>query len=130
MKNTNPIYLKAAVMLVITFFDSWSIASDENKESSQVDGAAIGSVNEHDIQTKGVLDRIGDNDMAIILIEELNEEIAVPRHMLPASSRISIWFDLKLAGESVEEISIDWQTTWEEIEMSKRLMEALRDLDI
>jgi len=76
---------------------------------------------------KGVLDRIEDNDMAVILIEEINKELIIPLHELPCSSKESTWFNIEKKGDAFEVISIDSKTTSQEAEKSTDLMKKLQE---
>ncbi|MFB4168474.1 DUF3006 domain-containing protein [Virgibacillus sp. JSM 102003] len=48
--------------------------------------------------TTGVLDRIEDGNQAVILLEELQQELVVPMHMLPLGSRPNTWLQIKMGG--------------------------------
>jgi len=76
---------------------------------------------------KGVLDRIEDNDMAVILIEEINKELIIPLHELPSGSKENMWFHIEKKGEMFEVISIDSKTTSQEAEKSIDLMKKLQE---
>ncbi|HLR40835.1 MAG TPA: DUF3006 domain-containing protein [Virgibacillus sp.] len=76
---------------------------------------------------KGVLDRIEDNDMAVILIEEINKELIIPLHELPSGSKESTWFHIEKRDETFEVISIDSKTTSQEAEKSTDLMKKLQE---
>src|SRR5699024_11477327 len=76
---------------------------------------------------KGVLDRIEDNDMAVILIEEINKELIIPLHELPSGSKENMWFHIEKKGEMFEVISIDSKTTRQETEKSNELMKKLQE---
>ncbi len=76
---------------------------------------------------KGVLDRIEDNDMAVILIEEINKELTIPLHDLPKGSTESTWFHIEKKGDAFEVISIDSKTTSQEADKSADVMKKLRE---
>lgn len=57
--------------------------------------------------TTGVLDRIEDYDKAVILIEQLREELVIPMHELPAGSNIDTWFQISANHEAFKIIQID-----------------------
>ena len=56
---------------------------------------------------KGYLDRIEDNNKAVILIEEKNTEIVLPVHELPTGITESTWLNIKRDKGSFKVISID-----------------------
>ena len=74
----------------------------------------------------GVFDRIEDNDMAVILIEEINKELTIPLHDLPSGSTESTWFHIEKKGDAFKVISIDSKTTDQEADNSANLMKKLR----
>jgi len=76
---------------------------------------------------KGVLDRIEDNDMAVILIEEINKVLIIPLHELPSGSKENTWFHIEKKGETFEVISIDSKTTDQEADKSADVMKKLRE---
>jgi len=76
----------------------------------------------------GVLDRIEDNEQAVILIEDLGEELIVPKRDLPLGSKANTWFLIeKNNGGKLERISIDYKTTIEEAKKMKRLGEKVKN---
>lgn len=75
---------------------------------------------------KGVLDRIEDNNMAVILIEQINEELIIPLHELPKGSKESTWFNIEKKGDTFKVISINSKTTAQEADNSADLMKKLR----
>lgn len=75
---------------------------------------------------KGFLDRIEDNELAVILIEEINEEIVVPLNELPEGSKENTWFHLEEVDGTFKVISIDDKTTRKETKRSEDLMAQLR----
>lgn len=48
--------------------------------------------------TTGVLDRIEDGNQAVILLEELQQELVVPMHTLPPDSAPNTWLRIKMRG--------------------------------
>ncbi|MUK87703.1 DUF3006 family protein [Ornithinibacillus sp. L9] len=47
------------------------------------------------MQVQGVLDRFEDQNQAVILIEELKEELVVSKDTLPAGSEVNTYFTLE-----------------------------------
>jgi len=75
---------------------------------------------------KGMLDRFTDNDLAVILIEEKNQEIIVPVKQLPEGSKENTWFDLKEVNGTIEIVSINDEKTKKEAQKSVDLLTQLR----
>jgi len=75
---------------------------------------------------KGYLDRVEDNDMAVILIEEKNEEIVVPIDELPNGCKEKTWLHMEHIQGSYKVISIDHETTAKKAQQTSALMEKLR----
>ena len=115
MESILPAYLKATIILLVTFYHPISTGT-----------VCEQTINKHHINTKGVLDRWEDNDMAVLLVEGINKEIVVSRDVLPRGSEINMWFDLELNGNTIVAISIDWQITIEMIKQTQELMKELR----
>lgn len=76
----------------------------------------------------GVLDRIEDGNKAVILVEEINQEILMPIGDLPIGSKEGIWFLLKLDEESCHfvVVEIDGEKTKYQMNKSRKLLEKLR----
>lgn len=75
---------------------------------------------------KGVLDRFEDYDQAVILIEEVQKALVIPRSELPKGSKQGTWFLIEEKNNNYRIISIDHETTKRQQEKSERLMEKLR----
>lgn len=75
---------------------------------------------------RGMLDRLEDNQLAVILIEEINKEIILPIKHLPKGSEEGTWFHIKEMNGSFEIIAIDDERTKKEIQRSKDLLAKLR----
>ncbi|WP_197046625.1 DUF3006 domain-containing protein [Oceanobacillus salinisoli] len=74
---------------------------------------------------KGVLDRFEGNN-AVILIEELKEEMVVPREKLPEGSMVNTYFNLEKKDDKFEIVSIDEHATMSDSQKSSDLMAKLR----
>lgn len=79
------------------------------------------------IHVKGYLDRIEDNEKAVILIEEENTEIVVPIDELPGGSKEKTWFHIVEENGSFKIISIDDDMTEQKKRQSSDLMKKLRE---
>lgn len=75
---------------------------------------------------KGYLDRIEDNDKAVILIEEKNTEMIVPIDALPAGSGEKTWFHIIEEDDAYKVLSIDHETTEQKAKQAADLMAKLR----
>jgi hypothetical protein len=60
---------------------------------------------------KGYLDRIEDNQLAVILVEEVNKEFVLPISELPEGSKPKIWFDLVINQGRITSININNKKT-------------------
>ncbi|WP_197046626.1 DUF3006 family protein [Oceanobacillus salinisoli] len=78
----------------------------------------------HTIHVKGVIDRY-ENSLAVILVEELEEEFIVPKEELPRGSTEEMWLDISVSKKEFEIISIQEETTEHE---NKRVGELLKRL--
>ncbi|MBP1949823.1 DUF3006 family protein [Virgibacillus litoralis] len=58
----------------------------------------LDSIVNTELFTTGVLDRIEDGNQAVILLEELQEELVVPLYTLPPGSTPNIWLRIKMRG--------------------------------
>ncbi|HLR81130.1 MAG TPA: DUF3006 domain-containing protein [Bacillota bacterium] len=74
----------------------------------------------------GILDRFTDREQAVILIEEMNEELIVSKHDLPEGSRVNTYFLLEKSGDTYEMITIDEEKTRQKAQTSADLMKKLR----
>ena len=75
---------------------------------------------------KGILDRFEDNNQAVILIEETQKALIIPKSELPAGSKAGIWFNIVEKNGAYKIISIDNETTRREEKKAAELMEKLR----
>lgn len=75
---------------------------------------------------RGYLDRIEDNDNAVILIEAKNTEIILPLGELPTGSTEKTWLHLEQENDTFKVISIDYETTRQKAQQATDIMEKLR----
>lgn len=75
---------------------------------------------------KGILDRIEDNNQAVILIEEIQETIIVPLEELPENSQENTYFHIEEKDGKYRVLSIDNEATEEAKEKSEDLLAKLR----
>ncbi len=75
---------------------------------------------------KGMLDRIEDGRLAVILLEELHQEITLPVTWLPEGSHVNCWFDIELDGRKIKSIALDAETTASKEHKTTELMERLK----
>lgn len=75
---------------------------------------------------KGVLDRMEDDDQAVILIESIHKVIVVPKTSLPVGSQINMWFNIEWVDQTYKIVSIDYKSTENNTQKSTHLMDKLR----
>ncbi|KOF11104.1 hypothetical protein AC739_06875 [Planococcus glaciei] len=75
---------------------------------------------------KGTLDRIEDGHLAVILLEEAEQEIILPIRHLPEGSRVNSWFEIELNGEEIVSIALDEETAEAKENEAQELMQKLR----
>ncbi|RKQ35831.1 DUF3006 domain-containing protein [Oceanobacillus halophilus] len=74
---------------------------------------------------KGILDRF-EGDKAVILVEDLEKEIIVPRKELPDGVEVNTYFTLDKDGDTFQIVAIDQSKTDSQAQKSSELMEKLR----
>jgi hypothetical protein len=75
---------------------------------------------------KGYLDRIEDNQFAVILVEEIKKELIIPVEELPAGSKVNSYFEISIENEKITSIKLDVKTTQTEQEKVDDMMTMLR----
>ena len=75
---------------------------------------------------KGYLDRIEDNQFAVILVEEIKKELIIPVEELPEGSKVNSYFEISIENEKITSMKLDEQTTQTEQEKVDDLMTKLR----
>lgn len=75
---------------------------------------------------KGILDRFEDNNKAVILLEEIKEELIVPIEKLPVGSNVNTYFNIEKLHEEYKIISIDEGATQQEARKTSDLMARMR----
>ena len=73
----------------------------------------------------GVLDRF-ENNIAIILIEEIGEELIIAKDQLPENSSENTWFKIEKHAGTYKVIAIDSDKTDQEAKKSLQLIKTLR----
>ncbi|MBM7599346.1 hypothetical protein JOC34_001714 [Virgibacillus halotolerans] len=74
----------------------------------------------------GILDRFTDNNKAVILIEEIKEELIVSISDLPKGSKENTHFQIEKVGAGFRINSIDHTKTRQEAQKTSDLMKKLR----
>lgn len=74
----------------------------------------------------GVLDRIEDQDLAVILIEEKKKEIILPLDRLPPNSKEGTWFRMSKEDGTYKVLAIDEEKTKQQEIRSADLLAQLR----
>ena len=75
---------------------------------------------------KGYLDRIEDNQFAVILVEEIKKEFVIPVVDLPEGSKENSYFEISIENDNITSMKLDEQTTQTEQEKVDDLMTQLR----
>lgn len=75
---------------------------------------------------RGILDRIEDGQLAVILLEEERREIVLPIHYLPEGSRVNSWFEIMMDGEEIISLALDEETAQAKEDEAETLMQKLR----
>ncbi|MBP1971119.1 hypothetical protein J2Z83_003258 [Virgibacillus natechei] len=75
---------------------------------------------------KGILDRFEDNQKAVILLEEINEEWIASIENLPDGSEEGTAFHIEKVDGEFQIIAIDHESTRDKAQQSSDLMEKLR----
>ncbi|WP_456278975.1 DUF3006 family protein [Bacillus sp. AK128] len=75
---------------------------------------------------KGYLDRIEDDQFAVILVEEIQKEFIIPSTELPEGSKVKSYFDLIIENEKITSIKLNEQMTTTEQQQVDDLMSKLR----
>jgi len=75
---------------------------------------------------KGVIDRLTENNRAVILIESIGKEIIVSQSELPKGAKAQDWVNLKQSNGSYEILSVDYEKTASQRAKVKKLQAKLR----
>lgn len=75
---------------------------------------------------KGYLDRIEDNQFAVILAEEIKKEFIIPVEDLPEGSKEKSYFEITIKNDKITSMKLDEQTTQTEQEKVDDLLSKLR----
>ncbi|KOP83041.1 DUF3006 family protein [Cytobacillus solani] len=75
---------------------------------------------------KGYFDRIEDQQLAVILVEEINEQFVIKQAKLPFGSKPGMWFDLTIKDRDLISIQHSNQTSFSEKQNTNDLMEKIR----
>jgi hypothetical protein len=63
------------------------------------------------MEEKAVVDRIEDDQLAVLLVGERERELVVPAERLPAGATAGTWLRVRLEGDELLEASIDADET-------------------
>lgn len=75
---------------------------------------------------KGYLDRIEDNEFAVILVEELKKEFILRKEELPEGSTIQSYYDLVIENDEITSIKLDLEMSLAKQQNVNDLMQKLR----
>lgn len=76
---------------------------------------------------RGTLDRIEDGQYAVILLEQLNQEIVLPVERLPAGSGVGSWFGITMESGEVMSITLDEKISSEKEDQASELLQKLKN---
>ncbi|MDT8860997.1 DUF3006 domain-containing protein [Alkalihalobacillus sp. MEB130] len=65
------------------------------------------------MKVKGVLDRIVDGEVGVILVDELKKEFTVNKERLPERIKEGAWFTLIIEEDDIQSIEVDEEKTEE-----------------
>lgn len=74
----------------------------------------------------GVIDRIIDENIAIILLEEENIQFTLPLYELPEGSKEGTWLQIDVLDEEYIVLAIDMEKTTHKYDVNKFLIEQLK----
>ena len=75
---------------------------------------------------KGYLDRIEDNQFAVILVEEIKKEFIIPKEDLPEGSTEKSYFEIAIENDKITSMKLDEQTTRSEQGKVDNMISKLR----
>lgn len=73
----------------------------------------------------GYFDRI-ENNLAVILVEKIKKQYAVPLSSLPPGSKPGMWFSLEIIEGKLENLKIDKELSTKKRERTELLMKKLQ----
>jgi hypothetical protein len=99
--------------LVTIFADKSSLENDGDQQNF--------------VSINGVVDRIENGELAVILVEEIGLELIVEKNDFDTELAKDTWVNLVLVGEKICRLSIDLEKTKEEKMRVKELKKKLRE---
>ncbi|PLR76560.1 DUF3006 domain-containing protein [Bacillus sp. V3-13] len=75
---------------------------------------------------KGYLDRIEEDQYAVILVEAVNKEFIIHKEKLPAGSTVHSWFDVTLEDGQIAGLTLNEEATASSHQKVDNMMEKLR----
>jgi hypothetical protein len=75
---------------------------------------------------KGYLDRIEDNQFAVILVEEMKKEFIIPKDELPEGAKEKSYFEITIENDKITSMKLDKHTTLSEQQKVDDMMTKLR----
>lgn len=72
------------------------------------------------------MDRVEDNQFAVILVEEIKREFIIPKTSLPQGSEVHSYFELTVEDDKITSLKLDEQTTLSEQEKVDNMVTKLR----
>lgn len=78
------------------------------------------------MEAAGVLDRITDDEMATIIVEDIGEEFVIDVRDLPEGSKEGTWFQVNIKNHVIDDIRIDHEKTEQQSNRIKAKKERLK----
>ncbi|WP_313799799.1 DUF3006 domain-containing protein [Cytobacillus sp.] len=74
---------------------------------------------------RGYFDRFEDQELAVILVEELNKQFVIAVKELPEKSKPGMWFDITIKDGKIQSVQYNSQATSDEIQKTNNLMKKI-----
>lgn len=111
------------ILLTTSTYSSRYVESDNSSTNMIV---TFNHITNYPIVVSGVLDRIENRQIAVILLEDIDEQITIPKTKLPKGSTTNTWFMIKIYRSFITLLAIDENRTMVEKQKSEQLREKLR----
>ncbi|WP_042146857.1 DUF3006 family protein [Paucisalibacillus sp. EB02] len=79
------------------------------------------------ISVTGMVDRMENGELAVILVEELESEFVVNTSDIDTKLARDVWVDLIIVGKEIKELTINVEKTQEREKEIKELMKGIKE---
>ncbi|MFS0674013.1 hypothetical protein [Ornithinibacillus sp. 179-J 7C1 HS] len=79
-----------------------------------------------ELHVTGVVDRVEDGEIAVIIVEELQLELYVHVTEFEVDIKPNLWVNITLSEGNIKDISVNLSKTMEEKENMKKLLELIK----